>query len=362
MSRTLAKVAVTALTCVVLAGCNTANVPLASEDDESTGPARCPSGAIFGAGSEVQRNAIEDVRGAYGDRCENKAIVGYDLMDAETSLAQFAENKRDWIGFNGPLDPTTRAAVSARCAPNHLVAVPVVATPIALVHNVDGVDKLVLSGTVAAKIFDGTITEWDHPYIAGLNPGVHLPAAKITVFGRSDASGLTEQISRYLADVGGWPQEKVSRQWPGVGEPTALSPGMVESVRSTPNSIGYVELSVAQDNHLPTVWLDSGTGPVEAGAEGAAKALAEAQVETVDGAVQVGLTYAAAAEGAYPMISIGYAVTCSGGLDKGKAPLLRDVLGFMVSEPQQQTLGQIGEVPLSEPIRSQAAEQIKKIR
>ena len=47
--------------------------------------------------------------------------------------------------------------------------------PIAVSYNVKGVDKLVLTPEVVAKIFTGKITTWNDPAIAQLNSGVTLP-------------------------------------------------------------------------------------------------------------------------------------------------------------------------------------------
>ena len=65
-------------------------------------------------------------------------------------------------------------------------------------QRLNGVDKLILTPDVIAKIFLGQITTWNDPAIAKVNPGVTLPATAIKVFFRSDESGTTENFTKYL--------------------------------------------------------------------------------------------------------------------------------------------------------------------
>src|SRR3954466_13232630 len=66
-------------------------------------------------------------------------------------------------------------------------------------YNVKGVeDKLKLDGPTVADIFLGNITQWDDPAIKALNPGVSLPATKITPVYRSDGSGDSYVFTSYL--------------------------------------------------------------------------------------------------------------------------------------------------------------------
>ena len=58
-----------------------------------------------------------------------------------------------------------------------------------------------LTGPLLADIFLGKITTWNDPAIAALNPGVTLPATKITVVHRSDGSGTTFNFVNYLSKV-----------------------------------------------------------------------------------------------------------------------------------------------------------------
>ena len=65
-------------------------------------------------------------------------------------------------------------------------------------HGRIPITSLKLNSQVLAGIFSGTITEWDDPAIAALNPGVLLPHNSIVVVFRSDASGDNFIFSDYL--------------------------------------------------------------------------------------------------------------------------------------------------------------------
>ena len=78
---------------------------------------------------------------------------------------------------------------------------PAYISPIAVIFNVEGVDELNLDAATIADIFTGTITNWNDPAIAALNPDATLPDATITAVHRSDDSGTTKNFTDYLFQV-----------------------------------------------------------------------------------------------------------------------------------------------------------------
>lgn len=362
MMGTLARTALVAVTCLALAGCNTANTPLSTDDETADlTPGRCPGGLISGAGSGLHRTAFEEVLAVYAERCNNKASVDFTAQPADAALASFAGEKTEWIAADAPLEGGARATVAKRCATNPVLTLPTLANPIVLPYHLQGVDRLVLTGPVAGRILDGTLTVWNDPEIAALNPGVPLPAEPIVVVGREDASGATEVVSRYLAAVGAWPQDRVGTTWAGAGEKKPDSTGVVQAIRATPNSIGYAELSAAQDNSLPAVWLDNGAGPVEPTVANAGRALSSAEVAGSGGDLTLTPKLTDTGADSYPLISVGYQITCQSGFEQGKGLLLRDFLGFLVSDQEQQSLGELGLIPLPPGITAQVTETISEM-
>ena len=116
------------------------------------------------------------------------------------------------------------------------------------VLNVAGLKpgQLKLDGPTLANIFLGTIKTWNDPAIAALNPGLTLPAQRITVVRRSDGSGTTFNFVNYLSKVSPEWKTKVGEgttvQWPtGVGGKG--NEGVAAYVKQIKGGIGYVELS-----------------------------------------------------------------------------------------------------------------------
>ncbi len=114
---------------------------------------------------------------------------------------------------------------------------------------------LILDRQTLVDIYNGKITKWNDPAIAALNPDLaaYLPAADIVTVHRSDSSGTTEIFTKSLSSFSTeWTAGGASTiEWPiksslgGKG-----NPGVAALVVSTPDSIGYVELSYALSNNL----------------------------------------------------------------------------------------------------------------
>jgi phosphate transport system permease protein/phosphate transport system substrate-binding protein len=116
-------------------------------------------------------------------------------------------------------------------------------------YNIAGIDKgLKLSGPVLSDIFSGKITKWDDTRIKELNPELPLPSSDIVTVHRSDGSGTTFIWTSYLSQVSPEWNETVgagkSVQWT-VGLGAQGNEGVSNTILSTPNSIGYVELTYA---------------------------------------------------------------------------------------------------------------------
>ena len=118
---------------------------------------------------------------------------------------------------------------------------------LSLAYNLP-VEGLKLTGPILADIFLGKITKWNDPQIQAINSGLTLPAEDIVVVHRSDGSGTTYVWTDYLSNISSaWNQQLgkgKSIEWPvGVGAPG--NEGVANSVSTTPNAIGYVELAYA---------------------------------------------------------------------------------------------------------------------
>ncbi|HEY6839508.1 MAG TPA: phosphate ABC transporter substrate-binding protein PstS [Geobacteraceae bacterium] len=151
-----------------------------------------------------------------------------------------------------------------KAAPGKLLHIPTVMGAVVVTYNLPGVAKgLKLKSEVVADIFLGKITKWNDPRIAGDNPGVKLPSKPIIVVHRSDGSGTTSIFTDYLSGVSPEWSKKVGKgtavKWP-VGLGGKGNEGVAGQVKTTQNTIGYVELAYAFENKLPYATLKNKSG------------------------------------------------------------------------------------------------------
>jgi len=154
----------------------------------------------------------------------------------------------DFGGSDGPLNKMQMLDFSTHrnCEVLHFPTALGADVPI---YNLPGITReLNFTPEILARIFLGQITKWNDPRIATANPGVPLPADKITVVHRSDASGTTYVWTDYLSKVSlDWKERvgtSISVIWP-TGVPAKGNEGVSGRVSQTPYSIGYAELTYA---------------------------------------------------------------------------------------------------------------------
>ncbi|WP_432945171.1 phosphate ABC transporter substrate-binding protein PstS [Kribbella sp. CA-253562] len=365
-------VAVASLGVLALSACGSDPEPSGSsspsDSTSSSAGGECPEGTLNAEGSSAQKNAIEEVIAKYNEKCAD-VTVNYNPTGSGAGIKQFNASQVDFAGSDSALKTEAKdggeaeaAAAAKRCQNNPAVNLPMVIGPVAIAYNLDGVDKLILDGPTAAKIFQGTVKTWNAPEIAKLNPGVTLPSAPIAVFFRSDESGTTENFTKYLEAAGGgaWKGEP-AKKWSGTGAGKEKSAGVAEGVKSTKNSITYVEWSYAVDNKLGVAQVDSGAGPVALTAESAGKALAAAKPAGTGSDLALKLDYATKAAGAYPIILVTYEIACTKGLPAEKTALVKSFLSYFASTEGQASLTELNYAPLPEEIRTKVDAAIQAI-
>jgi phosphate transport system substrate-binding protein len=138
-----------------------------------------------------------------------------------------------------------------------MVQFPVILGGVVPIVNIEGFKQaeLKLTGTVLGDIFMGTITNWNDPKIAALNPGKTLPNQSITVVHRADGSGTTFIFTDYLNEVSKVWADKVGKgaavKWPaGSSVGGKGNEGVAANVTRVKGSIGYVEYAYAKKNNI----------------------------------------------------------------------------------------------------------------
>ncbi len=187
------------------------------------------------------------------------------------------------VDFGASDKPLSDAELKA--APGKLLHIPTVMGAVVVTYNIPGVGTgLKLKSEDVADIFLGKITKWNDRRISDDNPGLKLPDEPILVVHRSDGSGTTSIFTNYLCSVSPEWAKKVgtgtSVNWP-IGLGGKGNEGVAGQVKTTRNSIGYVELAYAFENKLPYATLRNKSGvfvqpsikSTSAAAAGAAKSM-----------------------------------------------------------------------------------------
>jgi phosphate transport system substrate-binding protein len=199
---------------------------------------------INGAGATFPFPLIDTWRVQY--QSVNPSInINYQSIGSGGGIKQFTEKTVDFGASDAPLSEEETQGLSSSTS----VHIPETIGSVVAAYNIAGIDKGVkLTGPVLSDIFLGKITKWDDPKIKEFNPDLPLPSADITVVHRSDGSGTTFIWTTYLSQVSPeWNQTfgaGKSIQWT-VGLGAQGNEGVSNTIKSTPNSIGYVELTYA---------------------------------------------------------------------------------------------------------------------
>ena len=241
---------------------------------------------------------------------------------------------------------------------------PVFISPIAIIFNVEGVTELDLDAETVAKIFNGTITNWNDPAIAATNSGATLPDAPITAVHRSDDSGTTENFTDYLANAasGVW-TERASGTWPAAfgGEAAKGTSGVVDAVTTGKNTIGYADAS--QAGALGVAKVGSGSTFLGPTAADAAKLVDHSPLVEGRGEHDFALKLDRTAEGAYPIALVSYAIVCETYKDAKTAELVKAYIGYMVSpEGQESAAASAGSAPLSAEMTTKLTAAVASIK
>ena len=164
------------------------------------------------------------------------------------------------VNFGATDAPLQEADLTA----NGLAQFPMIVGGDVIVVHLSGVadGQLKLTPEVLASIYMGKTTMWNDPSITKLNPGLTLPATKITVVHRSDSSGTTWIFTHYLtaAAPSVWTAgaDKIV-PWP-IGIGGNGSAGVATSVQQLSGSIGYVEYAYAKQTGMTTTQLQNKAG------------------------------------------------------------------------------------------------------
>jgi phosphate ABC transporter phosphate-binding protein len=330
-----------------------------------TGTAGCGGkNGLTAEGSTAQQNAMSLFNQVWGQYCPGKG-VSYNPTGSGAGREQFIAGHVDFAGADSPLVADQIGPAAKRCDGNPAWDLPLVFGPVALVYNLPGVQKVVLSSDALAKVFSGRITVWNDPILAALNPGVALPATKIVPIYRADSSGTTDNVQKYLTAAApqSWTRGVGTEFQGGVGEGATKSAGVIQAVRATPGAIGYVEKGFADQAGLPYALIDTGSGAVPLTDDTANKAIQSASfvADGNDLVLDLNPMYAAQQAGSYPLVLATYEIVCSKGYDPDTTTAIKSFLGVAATNGQA-GLTSAGYVPLPDKVKERLVTAINAMQ
>ncbi|MCX4533715.1 phosphate ABC transporter substrate-binding protein PstS [Streptomyces sp. NPDC002596] len=320
-------------------------------------------GQLLASGSSAQKNAMDLWVKDYMAGCKGVEI-NYKSSSSGEGIIAFNQGTVGFAGSDSALKPEEVADSKKICKTGQGINLPMVGGPIAIGFHLEGVDSLTLDAPTLAKIFNNKIKKWNDPAIAKLNDGAKLPDKAIQAFHRSEDSGTTQNLGKYLAATApnDWKYEP-EKKWPAPGGQAASgSAGVAAQVKQVDGSIGYFELSYASSQSISTVDINTGgSTPVKASSENASKAIAAAKIKGTGKDLALDLDYTTKAEGAYPIVLVTYEVVCDTGNKAETLPTVKSFLNYTASDEGQKVLTDAGYAPIPTEINAKVRETIASL-
>ncbi|AXG78714.1 phosphate ABC transporter substrate-binding protein PstS [Streptomyces paludis] len=321
-------------------------------------------GQLLASGSSAQKNAMDLWVKNYMATCSG-VQVNYKSSSSGEGIVAFNQGTVGFAGSDSALKPEEVADSKKVCKDGGQgINLPMVGGPIAIGYHLEGVDSLVLDAPTLAKIFDSKIKNWDDAAIKKLNPDAKLPNKPIQAFHRSEDSGTTQNLGKYLSATAAsdWKYEP-EKKWPAPGGQAASgSSGVATQVKQVDGSIGYFELSYATSQSISTVKLDTGaSAPVEATSENASKAIAAAKIKGTGNDLALDLDYTTKADGAYPIVLVTYEIACDKGNNPATLATVKSFLTYTASADGQKVLSEAGYAPIPEEINKKVQETVASL-
>ena len=247
---------------------------------------------------------------------------------------------------------------------NPVIHIPTCMGAVVLAYNLDGVEKLNLSGEVIADIFAGEIKMWNDSRLVALNPGVNLPEEAIIPVFRSDGSGTTFVFTDYLTKVSPMWKEKYgagkSVNFPS-GQAAKGNPGVAGIISQTKNSIGYVGSEYAFAQNIPYAMIQNQRGEF---VEPSSKSISAAASGDIPADTRTSITNSDA-EGAYPISTFTWMIIYKeqnySKRTKEQAVATLDLLKYILSDEAQGITSEVHYAPLPDKAKELSLKNLKTV-
>lgn len=221
-----------------------------------------------------------------------------------------------------------------------ILHIPTVLGAVVLTYNLEAVkEPLKLSAQNISDIYLGNIKKWNDERLKKDNPNVSLPDADILPVYRADSSGTSAVFTDFLSKtVPEWKEKVGMNKQPswvtGVGVGAKGNDGVMGQVKQTPNSIGYVELTFAKANNLPTALVKNKAGEFVEASLDTVSAAAAASVSTMPDDLRTQITNAEG-QNAYPISSYTYILVYKDQPDATKGKAIADFLWWAIHDGEK---------------------------
>jgi phosphate transport system substrate-binding protein len=258
--------------------------------------------------------------------------INYQSIGSGGGIRQLQSGTVDFGASDMPLNDQLLGQFKGK-----ILQFPTVLGAVVPTYNIPGVSTVLkFTPKALAGIYMGTITKWNDPEITGSNPGVQLPNNDIVVIHRSDGSGTTFVWTDYLSKVSPDWKAKVgsntSVNWP-VGLGGKGNEGVSGLVEQTPNSIGYVELIYALQNHMSYGLVQNSAGKFVKASLATVSDAAAGVATKMKSDIRISITDAPGAE-TYPICSFTYLLIPETFSDATKRDAVKAFLHWMLTTGQ----------------------------
>lgn len=265
-------------------------------------------------------------------KVDPRVRINYQSIGSGGGIRQIIEQTVDFGASDAAMTDAELAKASRK-----LLHVPMTLGAVVVTYNLEAAPDLKLTPQAIAGIFLGEIKTWNDPRIAGSNPGATLPGQPITVVHRTDGSGTTAVFTEYLA--------KVSREWlekVGAGKSVNFpigfgakgNEGVAGQVKTTPGSIGYLELAYAKQTGLAYAAIRNQAGKFAAPSLESITAAAASVSATMPADLRVSIVDAVG-DAAYPVSAFTYILVYEDQSDAVKGRALAQFLWWAVHDGQK---------------------------
>lgn len=263
---------------------------------------------------------------------DSSSRINYQPLGSGAGIRQMTDGVIDFGATDEPMSDEQLAR-----APFALVHVPMTIGAVVVTYNVPGVGALRLLPGVVADVFRGAIRRWDDPRIRETNADVSLPAEPITVVFRADGSGTSATFTTFLShDSEAWRADVGAGKAPHfpVGVGARGNDGVAAYVKSTPGSIGYVELAHARQADLAIALVRNRAGKFVPPTVPSLERAVRSALSSMPSDLRFSIVDSADPE-AYPIAALSFLVLPRDAKNKAKADALGRFVWWSIHDGQR---------------------------